>query len=108
MQYVLEHFGIAVSAVSGVLAARGKRIDLFGVLVLALVTAFGGGTVRDLLVGDFPVVWLRSPEFLLNATSIALVTFFTVRMWNLPHNILLIVDAFALALFSMLGAQKGI
>jgi uncharacterized membrane protein YeiH len=108
LQRSLEHFGIAVSAISGVLAARGKRIDLFGVLVLALVTAFGGGTVRDLLVGDFPVVWLRSPEFLLNATSVALLTFFTVRMWNLPHNILLIADAFALALFSMLGAQKGI
>jgi hypothetical protein len=54
--------GIAVAAITGVLAARGKRIDLFGVLVLALVTAFGGGTVRDLLVGDFPVVWLRGPE----------------------------------------------
>jgi uncharacterized membrane protein YeiH len=108
LQRCLEHFGIAVSAITGVLAARGKRIDLFGVLVLALVTAFGGGTVRDLLVGDFPVVWLRSPEFLLNATSMALLTFFTVRMWNLPHNVLLIADAFALALFSMLGAQKGI
>jgi len=108
LQRSLEHFGIAVSAISGVLAARGKRIDLFGVLVLALVTAFGGGTVRALLVGDFPVVWLRSPEFLLNATSIALLTFFTVRIWNLPHNVLLIADAFALALFSMLGAQKGI
>jgi uncharacterized membrane protein YeiH len=108
LQRCLEHFGIAVSAITGVLAARGKRIDLFGVLVLALVTSFGGGTVRDLLVGDFPVVWLRSPEFLLNATSVALLTFFTVRMWNLPHNVLLIVDAFALALFSMLGAQKGI
>src|SRR5215475_2173972 len=108
LQRCLEHFGIAVSAITGVLAARGKRIDLFGVLVLALVTAFGGGTVRDLLVGDFPVVWLRSPEFLLNATSVALLTFFTVRMRNLPQNVLLIVDAFALALFSMLGAQKGI
>jgi uncharacterized membrane protein YeiH len=108
LQRPLEHFGIAVSAISGVLAARGKRIDLFGVLVLALVTAFGGGTVRDLLVGDFPVVWLRSPEFLLNATSVALLTFFTVRIWNLPHNLLLIADAFALALFSLLGAQKGI
>jgi len=108
LQRCLEHFGIAVSAITGVLAARGKRIDLFGVLVLALVTSFGGGTVRDLLVGDFPVVWLRSPEFLLNATSIALLTFFSVRMWNLPQNVLLIADAFALALFSMLGAQKGI
>lgn len=108
LQRCLEHFGIAVAAITGVLAARGKRIDLFGVLVLALVTAFGGGTVRDLLVGDFPVVWLRGPEFLLNATSVALLTFFTVRMWNLPHNVLLIADAFALALFSMLGARKGI
>jgi uncharacterized membrane protein YeiH len=108
LQRYLEHFGIAVSAITGVLAARGKRIDLFGVLVLALVTAFGGGNVRDLLAGDFPVVWLRSPEFLLNATSIALLTFFTVRTWNLPDNVLLIADAFALALFSMLGAQKGI
>jgi uncharacterized membrane protein YeiH len=107
-QRCLEHFGIAVSAITGVLAARGKRIDLFGVLVLALVTAFGGGTVRDLLAGDLPVVWLRSPEFLLNASSIALLTFFTVRIWNLPHNILLIADAFALAFFSMLGARKGI
>ena len=108
LQRCLEHFGIAVSAITGVLAARGKRIDLFGVLVLALVTAFGGGTVRDLLAGDLPVVWLRSPEFLLNATSVALLTFFTVRMWNLPQNVLLVADAFALALFSMLGARKGI
>jgi uncharacterized membrane protein YeiH len=108
LQRCLEHFGIAVSAITGVLAARGKRIDLFGVLVLALVTAFGGGTVRDLLVGDFPVVWLRSPEFLLNATTAALLTFFTVRMRDLPQNVLLIVDAFSLALFSMLGAQKGV
>ena len=46
-QELLEHFGVFVAAITGVLAARGKRVDLFGVLVLALVTAFGGGTVRD-------------------------------------------------------------
>src|SRR2546423_8668291 len=108
LQRWLEHFGIAVSAITGVLATQGKRIDLFDVLILALVTAFGGGTVRDLLAGDLPVVWLRSPEFLLNASSVALLTFFTVRIWNLPHNILLIADAFALALFSMLGVRKGL
>ena len=44
MQPLLEHFGVAVGAITGALAARGKRVDLFGVLVLALVTAFGGGT----------------------------------------------------------------
>jgi uncharacterized membrane protein YeiH len=45
----VEHFAVAVSAISGVLAARGKRVDLFGVLVLALVTAFGGGRCATLL-----------------------------------------------------------
>jgi uncharacterized membrane protein YeiH len=70
----VEHTGIAVAAITGVLAARGKRIDLFGVTVLALVTAFGGGTVRDVLVGDLPVVWLRSPYYLLNGALSAVVT----------------------------------
>lgn len=108
LQHWLEHFGIAVAAVTGVLAARGKRIDLFGVLVLALVTAFGGGTVRDLLVGDTPVVWLRGAEYLLNASLTALVTFFIARHWNLPAQALLVADAFALALFTMIGARKGV
>lgn len=108
LQPVLEHVGISVSAISGVLAARGRRIDLFGVVVLALVTAFGGGTVRDVLVGDVPVVWLRNPDYLLNATLTALVAFFTVRLRHLPRVALLVADAFALALFTMIGTRKGV
>ena len=50
MQYLLEHFAVAVCAITGVLAAKGKRVDLFGVVVLAVVTAVGGGTLRDLLL----------------------------------------------------------
>ena len=107
-QLLLEHFGVFVAAITGVLAARGKRIDLFGVLVLALVTAFGGGTVRDLLVGDLPVVWLRGPGFLLNASLAALLTFFVERLRSLPYGALLVADAFALALFTMIGTQKGL
>ena len=107
-QSVLEHFAIAVAAITGVLAARGKRIDLFGVLVLALVTAYGGGTVRDVLMNDLPPVWLRSSAYLLNATLTALVTFFVVRLRPLPERVLLIADAFALALFTMIGVRKGI
>jgi uncharacterized membrane protein YeiH len=107
LQQLLKHFGIAVAAVTGVLAARGERIDLFGVLVLALVTSFGGGTVRDLLVGDTPVVWLRRPVFLFNASVTALPAFFIARLWNLPRQVLLVADAFALALFTMIGVRKG-
>jgi uncharacterized membrane protein YeiH len=108
VQSILEHFGIAVAAITGVLAARGKRIDLFGVLVLALVTSFGGGSVRDLMVGDLPVVWLRSPEYLLNAASTAVLAFFIARVWRLPGQVLLVADAFALALFTLIGARKGV
>lgn len=107
-QSVLEHFGIAVAAITGVLAARGKRIDLFGVLVLALVTAYGGGTVRDLLMGDLPPVWLRTSAYLLNATATAFATFFIIRHRSLPERVLLIADAFALALFTIIGVSKGI
>lgn len=107
-QLLLEHFGVFVSAITGVLAARGKKIDLFGVLVLALVTAFGGGTVRDVLVGDLPVVWLRGPGLLINATVAALLTFFVARFCKLPHRALLVADALALAFFTMLGTQKGV
>ncbi len=107
-QLLLEHFGVFVSAITGVLAARGKKIDLFGVLVLALVTAFGGGTVRDVLVGDLPVAWLRGPGLLINATLAALVTFFVARFRKLPHRALLVADALALAFFTMLGTQKGV
>ncbi len=107
-QVMLEHFGIAVAAVTGVLAARGKKIDLFGVLVLALVTAFGGGTVRDLLVGDLPVFWLKNHAYLLNAVLTALVSFFVARRWQFPEQVLQVADAIALALFTMVGVRKGL
>lgn len=108
IQTLLEHFGVAVAAITGVLAARGKGVDLFGVLVLALVTAFGGGTVRDLLVGDLPVAWLRHPAFLANATLTALATFFVRRLRELPREVLLVADALALALFTIIGVKKGL
>ena len=79
MQYVLEHFAVSIAAITGVLAARGKQVDLFGVLVLALVTAFGGGTIRDVLLGDLPVFWMADQSFVLNAAVTAVVVFFLVR-----------------------------
>ena len=104
---LVEHAAIAVSAISGVLAARGKGIDLFGVLVLALVTALGGGTVRDLLL-DVPVIWLLEPSFLLTVAAVALGGFFLVPVVELPRRAMLVADAAALALFTVIGARKGL
>lgn len=108
MQYYLEHFGVTVAAITGVLAARGKQVDLFGVLVLALVTAFGGGTIRDVLLGSLPVFWTADQTFILNATGTAVVMFYLVRYHELPMVVLMVADAFALALFTMIGTRKGL
>lgn len=108
MQYALEHFAVSVAAITGVLAARGKQVDLFGVLVLALVTAFGGGTVRDVLLGDLPVFWTADQSYILNGTITAVVTFYLVRFHELPTSVLMVADAFALALFTMIGTRKGL
>ena len=104
---VIEYVAICVCAASGVLAARGKRIDLFGAIVLALATAFGGGTIRDVLAG-VPVAWLRTPDYLLSATATALAAFLIASRRELPRTALLLVDALALALFTMSGTRKGL
>lgn len=108
MQYLLEHFGVTVSAITGVLAARGKQVDLFAVIVLAVVTALGGGTIRDLTLGSGPVFWIGDSKFLVNATITAIVTFYLVRFHELPSTVLMVADAFALALFTIIGTKKGL
>jgi uncharacterized membrane protein YeiH len=108
MQYLFEHFGVSVAAITGVLAARGKQVDLFGVLVLALVTAFGGGTIRDVLIGDLPVFWTADQSFILNATATAVIMFYLVRFHELPATVLMVADAFVLALFTMIGTRKAL
>jgi len=107
LQPYIEHAGIAVGALSGVLAARGKDIDLFGVLVLALAAAFGGGTARDVLVNE-PVAWMQRPEMMFNALLTALAAFFGARWLRVPHGVLNVADALSLAFFVMLGTGKGL
>jgi uncharacterized membrane protein YeiH len=105
---LIEHFGICVSALSGVLAARGLKVDLFGVLVLALVTAFGGGSLRDILAGDTPPVWMRSPELLYTGVITTLISFFICRHWQPPVMLLEVADALGLAFFTITGTRKGL
>lgn len=90
---------------SGALAGGRKRLDLFGVFVVAVVTGIGGGTLRDLLLGRLPVFWVREPEYLgvVAAATAATVLFTRFRMPKV--NRLLAADALGLALFSVTGAQ---
>lgn len=108
MQYAIEHLATAVSAISGSLAARGKQVDLFGVVVLAQVTALGGGTLRDTLLDAHPIFWIRDPAFVVTATLASLATFVVARFRALPTKWLLFADAGGLALFTLVGVEKAL
>ena len=108
MLYWLEQLGVAVAAITGVLAARGKRVDLFGVVVLAVVTAFGGGTIRDLTLGAAPVFWVVDGNYILTAVAVALVTFVVARFHEFSVRTLLFADAVSLAFFTMIGVKKAL
>jgi len=105
LPYIIEHFAVAICATSGVLAARGKRLDLFGVVVLALATALGGGTLRDLCLGIQPVFWIKDPNYVLTAAVSAVLTFVIARFKSLPEKFLQVADAFGLALFTVVGME---
>lgn len=104
----IEYFACAVCAISGVLAAEGKRMDLFGALVLALVTALGGGTLRDLCLGIRPIFWIQAPAHLTTALVAALATFVLARFVHPPRRALALADAFGLALFGVVGTEKAL
>lgn len=104
--YFIALTGAAVFAISGALAAGRKSLDLLGVIVIATVTAVGGGTLRDLLL-DRPIVWLADSTYLIVIITAALITIPYVRWRRPPHNTLLVADALGLALFTILGTQIG-
>ncbi|EGM77528.1 Putative membrane protein [Rheinheimera sp. A13L] len=100
--------GIAVFAISGTLAAWRKQMDGFGVIVLATVTAIGGGTLRDLIL-DSPVIWLTDNSYFLAIFSAAVLTILLVRnRLVIPNNTLQIADAVGLAFFVIMGTQKAL
>jgi uncharacterized membrane protein YeiH len=103
--YVLDLVGVAVFAVSGVLAARDRGLDLLGVIVIATITAIGGGTLRDLLLNRYPIFWITDAQYLTVIIASALLTVAYVRVRPPPGKALLVADAAGLALFALSGAQ---
>jgi uncharacterized membrane protein YeiH len=91
--------------VSGALAAGRKHLDLLGVVVIATVTAVGGGTLRDLLLDRHPVFWIAEPGFLYVTLAAALATIAYTRWLPPPDRALAIADALGLALFTVSGAR---
>ncbi|MBC2840175.1 trimeric intracellular cation channel family protein [Robiginitalea sp. SC105] len=105
---VVDLLGVIAFAISGVLVAMEKRLDLFGVGIIALVTSIGGGTLRDLLLGYAPVDWMRHPHIvyvILLTTTLAVL--FQSRLKNLRTSLFLF-DTIGIGLYTLVGIEKGL
>lgn len=105
---VLDTLGTLAFAISGATLAIKKRFDLFGVFVLAFVTAIGGGTVRDILKGATPVEWMSNNVLIITIILGATMTLVFNRYMNKLSYFVYLFDAAGLGLFTMAGIQKGI
>jgi uncharacterized membrane protein YeiH len=105
---LLDLFGVAVFAVTGALTASRKQMDIVGFALLATVTAIGGGTVRDLVLGAQPVFWVKEPVYVAICVIVAAVVFFTAHIPESRYRLLLWLDALGLSFFCVAGADKAL
>jgi uncharacterized membrane protein YeiH len=103
--HILDLAGVAVFAISGVLTAGRKRLDWLGVAVIAVVTAIGGGTLRDVLLNRHPIFWIADSTYLLVILGATAFTLFYVRFQIPNPRALLVADALGLAFFTIGGVQ---
>ncbi len=106
--FVIDILGVIAFAISGVLVAMDKKLDLFGVFIIAFVTGVGGGTLRDLLIGNTPVLWMREPIYVyVVIVTVFLAILFRGKLKYLRTSLFLF-DTIGIGLYTMLGIEKGL
>ncbi|MCG8519687.1 MAG: trimeric intracellular cation channel family protein [Pseudomonadales bacterium] len=93
---------------SGALAAGRRNMDMFGVALIAFLTALGGGTVRDILLGNYPVNWTQHPSYIYLTISAGLFTIVIARFMRHLHQLFLILDAMGLVAFTIIGCNVAL
>jgi uncharacterized membrane protein YeiH len=104
--FILTYIAVTASAISGALEARKNEMDIVGAMTIAFVTAFGGGTVRDLLLGRTPIFWVVDPFLSVVTFFVALISFYWLN--NISNKMLNVPDAIGLSMFSILGATYAL
>ncbi|MFY0607308.1 MAG: trimeric intracellular cation channel family protein [Cyclobacteriaceae bacterium] len=106
--YFIDLLGTMVFAISGALTAKGKQLDLFGISAVAFITALGGGTLRDLLMGSTPVAWMTDLTYLIMIViGIISALLFGSAVLKLRKTFFLF-DTIGIAVFTVLGIQKAL
>lgn len=100
--------GITAEGMTGALAAGKARMDLFGVIMVGFVTALGGGTIRDVLLDNHPLIWIQEPLYLLLVVGASVVAMSISHLMKYFRQWFLLLDALGLVVFSILGAQAAL
>lgn len=106
MNYLLL-CGVAFCAMAGALAAAPKKLDMFGAIAVGVVTALGGGTMRDAMLGT-RAFWVEDPVWVLVSAGAATATFFVARRVRFREGVMLLLDALGLAMFAIIGCEKAL
>lgn len=104
----IDILGTIAFAISGVLVAMEKKLDMFGVFIIAFVTAIGGGTLRDVLIGNTPVVWMRDYIYVLVVLLSVIFAILFVNQLKYLRKTLFLFDTIGIGLFTMVGVEKGL
>jgi len=105
---VIYLVAITAEAMSGALAAGRRNMDIFGVAVIASVTALGGGTIRDMVLGHYPISWTQHPEYIFLVIGAGLLTTLVARHMHRLKRVFLLLDAMGLIAFSLIGCNVAL
>ncbi len=108
MLLMLYLVAITAEAMTGALSAGRRGMDWFGVVLIACVTALGGGSVRDVLLGHYPLTWVKHPEYLVLTSVAALVTVFIAPLMRHLRSLFLVLDALGLVAFTLIGSMTAL
>ena len=108
MLYTIDILGTIAFAISGVLVAFDKRMDLFGILIIAFVTSVGGGTLRDLLIGNTPVSWMKDITYTYVIIVSAVFAILFRSKLDYLRTSLLLFDTIGIGLYTLIGVEKGV
>ncbi len=106
--YILSVIGTGVFAISGVLTAIQKKFDVVGTLVIGFVTAVGGGTLRDILLGETPVSWLQDRNYFIAIVVAYVLTYIFKRQTLEYKKSMFLFDTVGIGLFTIIGIQKAV